>query len=56
MSDNSCNAGACILSFALGAVVGAGLALLYAPKSGIETRTYIREKSEELRDKSSDLL
>lgn len=56
MSKDSCGTGACILSFALGAALGAGLALLFAPKSGTETRTYIREKSEEIRDKSSDFL
>jgi gas vesicle protein len=56
MSNNSCGTGACIFSFALGAALGAGLALLFAPKSGTETRTIIREKSEEIRDRSSDLL
>jgi|MudIll2142460700_1097286.scaffolds.fasta_scaffold535868_1 gas vesicle protein len=39
-------------SFALGvlvgAVIGGGLALLYAPKSGKETREYIRDKSGDL--------
>jgi gas vesicle protein len=32
----------------VGAVIGGGIALLYAPKSGKETREYIRDKSGDL--------
>jgi gas vesicle protein len=32
----------------VGAVIGGGIALLYAPKSGKETRELIRDKSGEL--------
>ena len=42
--------GSFLVGFALGAVVGAGLALVFAPRSGEETREQLRQKSEELRD------
>lgn len=38
----------------LGSLVGAGVALLYAPKSGEETRMVIKEKSIELKDKAME--
>lgn len=36
-------------SFVLGALVGAGLALLFAPKSGEETQEELRERAKQLR-------
>jgi gas vesicle protein len=36
-------------SFVLGALVGAGLALLFAPKSGEETQAELKEKARKLR-------
>lgn len=36
-------------SFVLGALVGAGLALLFAPKSGAETQEELREQAHKLR-------
>ncbi len=39
------------LAFLLGGVVGAGLALLFAPASGIETRRKLRETSGKIRDR-----
>ena len=36
--------------FVIGAAIGAGIALLYAPKSGKETRKYLRRKAEDARD------
>lgn len=38
--------------FAIGAVIGAGLALLYAPQSGKETRKLLATKAKLLRDKA----
>jgi gas vesicle protein len=38
--------------FAIGAVIGAGLALLYAPQSGKETRKLLAKKARLLRDKA----
>ncbi len=43
MSDNTER----IIWFAIGAAVGAGVALLYAPQSGRATRRYIARKAEE---------
>ena len=38
--------------FAVGAAIGAGLALLYAPQSGKETRKLMAKKARLLRDKA----
>jgi len=38
----------------IGAVVGAGVSLLYAPKSGAETRAAIREKAKDIGHKTSE--
>ncbi|BCB96704.1 hypothetical protein JZK55_16260 [Dissulfurispira thermophila] len=48
------SAGSVLLSFLLGGMVGAGLALLLAPQSGVETRRKIRELTEEVKGKASD--
>jgi gas vesicle protein len=45
--------GAFLVGFLVGAVAGGVTALLMAPQSGEETRTMIRDKSIELRDKAS---
>jgi len=45
------SAGSVLLSFLLGGMVGAGLALLLAPQSGVETRRKIRELTEEVKEK-----
>ena len=49
--DNGLNAGTVILAFLGGAAVGAGLALLYAPKTGKELRTNIKGLTEDAIDK-----
>jgi len=41
-------------SFILGALVGAGLALLFAPKSGEETQAELKERALQLRDTAED--
>ena len=46
--------GAVVLSFFLGGLVGAGVALLMAPKSGTETRQKIRELAEEVKEKAEE--
>jgi gas vesicle protein len=46
-------AGSVLLSFLLGGLVGAGLALLVAPQSGPETRKRIREFSDDVVDKAT---
>jgi gas vesicle protein len=39
-----------VMWLVIGAAVGAGIALLYAPKTGRETRRLIRRKVEDARD------
>jgi gas vesicle protein len=41
-------------SFVYGAMIGAGLALLLAPRSGRETRTEIRDGVQRMRDRAED--
>jgi gas vesicle protein len=48
------NTGTLILSFLLGGIVGAGMALLFAPKSGLETRQKIRDLTEDVKEKAKD--
>ncbi len=43
-----------LLSFLLGGIVGAGLALLLAPQSGDETRKKIREFADDVKDRTTD--
>lgn len=38
----------CVKGFILGGLIGAALGILYAPKSGKETREEIRQSAEEL--------
>jgi len=44
-----------ILSFLLGGLTGAALAILFAPRSGRETREMLGEKLRETADRSRDL-
>ncbi|HLW80013.1 MAG TPA: YtxH domain-containing protein [Terriglobia bacterium] len=59
MSDNGGNGGANFAFFLAGMGIGAVLALLFAPKSGEETREYLAQKAGASRDyvtaKSRDL-
>jgi gas vesicle protein len=49
------NQGAAILvSFLIGGIVGAGLALLLAPQSGRKTRRQIADMAEDVVDSASD--
>lgn len=41
-----------VAAFAIGGLIGAGIALLMAPQSGKRTRKIIMDKSMELRDKA----
>lgn len=54
MSDNDTDFGAYLAGFLIGGLVGAAAALLLAPQSGEETRTILRDKSIELRDKATE--
>jgi gas vesicle protein len=46
---------ALILSFIMGGVVGAAVAILFAPWEGRQTRSKIRDLAEEVKDKSGHL-
>jgi gas vesicle protein len=54
--NNSCPVGNFLAVFAVGALAGAGIALLYAPRSGEETRGLIAAKGRELKGKATDAL
>lgn len=53
MSDRS-DFGSFLVGFIVGGLTGAAVALLLAPQSGEETRTVIKEKAIELKDKASE--
>ena len=50
MANNESSAGSVLLAFAVGALAGAAVALLYAPASGDETRRKLALKAREGRD------
>jgi len=54
MRDDGNSAGSVLLSFLLGGVVGAGLALLFAPQSGSATRQKIMDLADEAKEKSTE--
>ncbi len=47
MADSGSSAGSVLIAFALGALAGAAVALLYAPASGEETRRRIAQRARE---------
>lgn len=49
------DAGSNLVFFLLGAAVGAGVALLYAPQEGAETRRTLGEKANEVKDKAAEM-
>ena len=54
--DSGFNAGTILLSFFFGGLIGAGVALLIAPKTGEETRRMIKELAEEVKEKAEDYI
>ena len=56
MSENneSSRVGGYLAAFAIGALIGTGVALLYAPRSGKETRELLAKKGRDLKSKASD--
>jgi gas vesicle protein len=55
MANNSTGAGTVVVAFALGALAGAAVALLYAPSSGEETRRKLGERAREGRERAETL-
>ncbi len=55
-NDSGLNVGAILLSFLLGSMVGAGLALLVAPQAGTETRRKIRDFADDVSDRASEYM
>jgi len=56
MSDKNDNFGAFLAGLFLGGLTGGIVALLFAPRSGGETRTVIRDKAIELHDKANEAM
>jgi gas vesicle protein len=52
--DDGSAAGTVVVSFVLGALTGAAVALLMAPATGEETRRMLAEKAREGRDRATD--
>ena len=50
-----CDSKDTLFAFLLGGVIGAALGILYAPKSGRETRYNLRRMGEEIADTVADL-
>lgn len=46
--------GAFLIGFLVGGLTGAAVSLLFAPQSGEETRSLIRDKAIEIRDRTSE--
>ena len=49
-----CNKNDSLFAFLLGAVVGAAVGLLYAPKTGKETRAHLKQLSEDFVDSAGE--
>jgi gas vesicle protein len=52
MANNGSSAGGVLVAFAIGAIAGAAVALLFAPATGEETRRKLAEKAKEGRDRA----
>ena len=51
-NERSCSGMCCVLSFLIGAVVGGGIALLTAPKSGKRTREQLKTMAGDAKEKA----
>ncbi len=57
MSENcDRNVGGYLAALAIGALAGAGIALLLAPRSGRETREALAEKARDIKEKAEHIL
>lgn len=55
MSENN-GSGSNVAAFLIGALAGAGIALLMAPKSGKETRDMIAGRAQDMKDRAEQAL
>ncbi len=53
-SDYRSSSASWLLSFVLGGLVGAAVALLWAPKSGRQTREHIKDVAQDAKEKAGD--
>jgi gas vesicle protein len=51
-NEKSCSGICCVLSFLIGAMVGGGIALLAAPKSGERTREQLKRMAGDAKEKA----
>jgi gas vesicle protein len=54
--DNENSTMSVISAFALGSLIGAGIALLMAPQSGEETRRQLADRGMEIRDRAEETI
>jgi gas vesicle protein len=54
MSNQQGSGGGTFLAFLAGAVVGAAVALLYAPATGDETREFLGQRAKEGKDRAAE--
>lgn len=54
--EGGCSVSPLFFSFFLGGLIGAGIALLLAPKAGKETRERIKELAEEAKEKAGEYI
>ena len=53
-NEKSCYRVCCVVSFLIGAMVGGGIALLTAPKSGKRTREQLKRMAGDVQEKAED--
>ena len=53
-NEKGCSGMCCVLSFLMGAMVGGGIALLTAPKSGKRTREQLARMAGDAKEKAED--
>jgi len=51
--DDDSNTGTVLISFLIGGIIGAGVALMLAPQSGRKTRKQILDAADEVKDYAS---
>lgn len=54
MEEKDYGAGSLLVSFLLGSIAGAAIALLIAPQAGRETREKIKEYAESIKEKAAE--